>query len=194
MIQRALEQIKKEDIESLVNAKVSEKRTLDYKQHWPDNSSDSKREFLYDVSSFANALGGDLVFGIEDERDAEGKAMGLPASACGVAVSNASSEIARFENLIRDGIAPRIQGVDWQVVEGFRVGPVIVMRVPKSLFVPHMVVFGGMARFYGRNSTGKYPMEIGEIRSAFVESTAIGEDYRRSETSDSRKSWEVTRC
>ena len=175
MIQRALAQIAKEDIESLVNAKVSEKRTLDYKQHWPDNSSEGKREFLYDVSSFANALGGDLVFGIEDERDADGKATGLPASACGVAVSNVSSEIARFENLIRDGIAPRIQGIGWQVVEGFRVGPVIVMRVPRSLFVPHMVVFGGMARFYGRNSTGKYPMEIGEIRSAFVESTAIGE-------------------
>ena len=175
MIQRALEQITKEDIESLVNAKVSEKRTLDYKQHWPDNSSEGKREFLYDVSSFANALGGDLVFGIEDERDADGKATGLPASACGVAISNVSSEIARCENLIRDGISPRVQGIGWKVVEGFHVGPVIVMRVPKSLFGPHMVVFGGMARFYARNSTGKYPMEIGEIRSAFVESTAIGE-------------------
>ena len=73
-------QIAKEDIESLVNAKVGEKRTLDYKQHWPDNSSEGKREFLYDVSSFANALGGDLVFGIEDEREAGGKATGLPAS------------------------------------------------------------------------------------------------------------------
>lgn len=175
MIQKALEQIKKEDIESLVNAKVSEKRTLDYKQHWPDNSSEGRREFLYDASSFANALGGDLVFGIEDERDAEGKATGLPASACGVAISNVSTEIARCENLIKDGISPRIQGIGWQVVEGFHVGPVIVMRVPKSLFLPHMVIFGGMARFYGRNSTGKYPMDIGEIRSAFVESTAIGE-------------------
>lgn len=133
MIQRALEQIPKEDIESLVNAKVSEKRTLDYKQHWLDNSSESKREFLYDVSSFANALGGDLVFGIEDERDAAGKATGLPASACGVAISNASSEIAQCENLIRDGISPRIQGIGWKVVKGFQVGSVIVMRVPKSL-------------------------------------------------------------
>jgi len=41
-----------------------------------------------------------------------------------------------------------------------------------------MVIFGGMARFYSRNSTGKYPMDYSEIRSAFVESTDIGERLR----------------
>jgi predicted HTH transcriptional regulator len=175
MIQKPLEQISKEDIESLVSAKVSERRTLDYKQQLPGGSSEDKREFLYDVSSLANALGGDLVFGIEDERDAGGKATGLPSAANGVPCSNVSDEIARLENLTRDGIEPRIQAIQCKIVEGFPSGPVIVMRVPKSLLGPHMVVFGGMARFYSRNSTGKYPMDIGEIRSAFVESTAVGE-------------------
>lgn len=178
MIQMPLEQIRKEDIESLVTAKVSERRTLEYKQQLRGGSSKDKREFLYDVSSLANAQGGDLVYGIEDERDATGKATGLPATANGVALTNASTEIARLENLIRDGIDPRIQGIRWQTVEGFPAGPVIVIRVPKSLVAPHMVIFGGMARFYSRNSTGKYPMDVREIRSAFVESTTIGERVR----------------
>jgi hypothetical protein len=178
MIQKAIEQINKQDIESLVNAKVSESRALDYKQQLPENDADSKREFLYDVSSFANASGGDLVFGVADERDASGKSTGLPASAEGLNLPNISEAIARLENLIRDGITPRIQTVQWQPAQGFPVGPVLVMRIPKSLIGPHMVIYGGMARFYSRNSTGKYPMDYREIKAAFGESADIGDRLR----------------
>jgi hypothetical protein len=59
MIQKPFNQISKADIESLVSAKVSESRKLDYKQQLPDNDTEKKREFLYDVSSFVNAAGGD---------------------------------------------------------------------------------------------------------------------------------------
>jgi len=175
VIQRSLNHITKEDIESLVSAKVSESRTLDYKQQLPDNDPEKKREFLYDVSSFANAAGGDMVFGIVDERDASGKSTGLPASVEGLNLPNVSDSIARLENLVRDGITPRILGIEWKAIEGFPSGSALAMRIPKSTIGPHMVIFGGMARFYSRNSTGKYPMDIREIRSAFVESTEIGE-------------------
>jgi hypothetical protein len=175
VILKPLNQVSKEDIESLVSAKVSESRTLDYKQQLPDSDTEKKREFLYDVSSFANAAGGDMVFGITDERDGSGKSTGLPASVEGMSIPNASDTIARLENLVRDGIAPRISGIQWKTVEGFPSGSVLAMRIPRSTIGPHMVVFGGMARFYSRNSTGKYPMDIREIRSAFVESTEIGE-------------------
>jgi hypothetical protein len=178
VIQKIITGIGKEDIESLISGKVSEGRTLDYKQKLPERDSESKREFLYDVSSFANASGGDMVFGIADERDSDGKATGLPASIEALNLPNASDEIARWENLLRDSITPRIQGIQWRKIEGFQSGSVLVMRIPKSLIGPHMVVYAGMARFYSRNSTGKYPMEYGEIRSAFVESTNIGEKLR----------------
>ena len=112
--------ITKVDIESLVSAKVSESRTLDYKQQLPDSDPDKKREFLYDVSSFANAAGGDMVFGIADEMDADGKSTGLPASVEGVNLPNVSDAIARLENLIRDWIMPRISGIEWKAVDGFR--------------------------------------------------------------------------
>jgi len=126
MIQKALNQVTKEDIESLVSAKVSESRTLDYKQQLPESDTDKKREFLYDVSSFANAAGGDMVFGVIDERDASGKATGLPANVEGLHIPNISDGITRLENLIRDGIDPRIQGIEWKTVEGFPCGPVLV--------------------------------------------------------------------
>ncbi len=175
MIPNRIETISRADIENLVTAQVSEHRTLDYKEQLPGGRDDDKRKFLYDVASFANASGGDLVFGVTDKRDADGKSTGLPASADGVPVPNVTEAVTRLENLIRDGIRPRIQGIQCQNVDGFPKGPVLVMRVPRSLIGPHMVVFGGMQRFYSRNSTGKYPLDVGEIRSAFMESSAVGE-------------------
>jgi hypothetical protein len=53
-----------------------------------------------------------------------------------------------------------------------------VMRIPKSLAAPHMVTFAGGSRFYSRTSTGKYPLDVGEIRTAFAASTSIGERLR----------------
>ncbi|HET9281374.1 MAG TPA: ATP-binding protein [Candidatus Angelobacter sp.] len=180
MIEKPIDKIAKEDIESLVNTRKSERKTLDYKlQLPPSQPPEAKREFLYDVSSFANADGGDIVFGIADERDSAGKPTGMPASAEGLALENLSSEILRMENSVRDGIDPRIAGIEWQPIAGFSAGPVLVMRIPRSWIGPHMVTSGGVSRFYSRNSAGKYPLNVGEIRSAFLASSAIGESLRR---------------
>jgi Putative DNA-binding domain len=178
MIQKPIEQIDKATINTLVRDKVSEHRSLDYKVIFPGNSDDEKREFLSDVSSFANSSGGDLVYGVADERDDNNKATGVPSVAEGIALTNIGDQIARLEASSRDGIAPRIQGIRFQSIEGFSKGPVIVMRVPKSWAGPHMVTFKQHSRFYSRNSTGKYPLDVAEIRTAFVESTSVGERLR----------------
>lgn len=45
---------------------VSEGRTIDYKRELPGNSDGDKKEFLADVSSFANTSGGDLILGVDE--------------------------------------------------------------------------------------------------------------------------------
>lgn len=179
MIEKPIDKIDKADIESLVSARVSERKTLEYKLQLPSNQTEDKREFLYDVSSFANTAGGDILFGIGDERDNTGKPTGVPLPPQGLAQENLSSEILRMENLVRDGIDPRIAGIEWLPIAGFPSGPVLIMRIPKSLIAPHMVTFAGASRFYARNSAGKYPLNVGEIRSAFLASSALGENLRR---------------
>ena len=58
MIPQRLDDLQKSHIDSLVELKTAERRTLDYKEFLPGPSDEDKREFLYDVSSFANAAGG----------------------------------------------------------------------------------------------------------------------------------------
>jgi hypothetical protein len=180
MINKSFPDITKDVIDGLVAAKVGERRTLDYKETLNVGSDDEKREFLYDVSSFANAAGGDLVFGIKDQKDSTGKPTGFPEMAVGLPnLGNASAEIARLESLIISAIAPRIPGIQFQVIGGFEKGSVLHIRIPKSWVAPHMVTFKNATRFYSRNSTGKYNLDVQELRSAFVLSEGFRERLKR---------------
>jgi hypothetical protein len=179
LIQKPLGHVEKVDIDSLVTNEVREGRTLEYKEALPTNSDDDKREFLADVSSFANASGGDLLYGVTEKRDTGGKTTGIAESASGLAGVNADQEVRRLDSMIRDGIQPRIAGVHIRAVEGFSSGPVLLVRIQKSYAAPHMVTFKNLSRFFSRNSGGKYQLDVGEIRSAFALSETLPERIRR---------------
>jgi len=154
MIPKQFSAIDKADIDSLVQSKTAERRTLEYKAELPLGTDDAKREFLSDVVSFANSGGGDILYGVVDEKDANGQPTGIPHEATGLAAVNETSEQLRLENICRDGIAPRIAGLQLKAVSGFPRGPVILMRIPRSWAAPHMVTFRNLSRFYARNSAG----------------------------------------
>ena len=59
---RPLESIEAADLQALIENEVAESRTIEYKQSLPGNSRDDRKEFLADVSSFANASGGHLIY------------------------------------------------------------------------------------------------------------------------------------
>jgi hypothetical protein len=160
--------INQPDIQGLVDNAVSEARTLDYKEKLPGNTDGAKKEFLSDVASFANASGGYIFFGLEEKRDADGQPTGEPDRVVPLANLNVDKEMLRLEQLIRDGISPRIQGVQIRDIPGFQHGHVLAIHIPQSWSAPHMVIYKSPSRFYSRNSRGKYPLDISEIRTAFA--------------------------
>lgn len=175
MIEGEFDSISKTEIDALVAAGEPEGRTIEYKRELPGGNNDSKHEFLADVSSFANASGGDLIYGVRDKKGADGKSTGVPEAADGLAGINADGEQLRLTSMLRDGLDPRIPGIQIKHVDGFSLGPIIILRIPKSWSAPHMVKFNGSSRFYSRTSAGKYQMDVREIRSAFLASESIGD-------------------
>lgn len=171
MISKSIDTISKADIESLIENKVRECRTIDYKQTLPGNSDSDKKEFLADISSFANAGGGDLLYGVS-ETD------GLPQEMLGLE-GNLDAEQSRLENIVRTCLKPRVQGLRMRLIEGGSKGPILLIRVPNSWNAPHMVDFGGSTRFFVRNSAGKHQMDVSEIRASFLLSEAVPEKIRR---------------
>ena len=65
---KSLDKITESDLQELIDNGVAEGKTLDYKEKLSGNSDAEKKEFLYDVSSFANASGGNLIFGITEDK------------------------------------------------------------------------------------------------------------------------------
>src|SRR5664280_2298642 len=137
MTSREFDTITNADVEALVTNAVAEGRTIEYKQQLPGNSDEEKREFLADVSSFANAGGGDILYGVVEKRDSDNKPTGIPEKAQGLPGINTDSEILRLDESIRSGIDPRIPGYRIRGIDGFSAGPVLLIRVPKSWASPH---------------------------------------------------------
>lgn len=165
MIPRAFDDIDGADVQSLITNQVSEGRTLEYKRDLPTDSNDGRREFLADVTSFANAQGGDIIYGLAE-------ANGAAAHIHGVDVENPDQALLGLEERILAGAEPRMPGVrfKWVTVETQRL---LVIRIPSSPIAPHRVVVARSGKFFGRKSNGKYEMDTQELREAFTATEAL---------------------
>jgi predicted HTH transcriptional regulator len=168
MIPKPFEAIAEADLLALISNAVSEGRTIDYKRELPGNSDGEKKEFLADVSSFANTSGGDLIFGMDEVE-------GLPTQLTGFQSANADIEIQRLDSILAFGIDPRIRYSAKIIQGGVRS---LFIRVERSWIGPHRVIFKGHDRFYGRNSAGKYSLDVNQLRSAFTFSSTVTERIR----------------
>ena len=64
---KPLESVNETDLQALVVNEIAEGKSIEYKIMLPKNSDNDKKEFLADVSSFANASGGHLIYGIKEK-------------------------------------------------------------------------------------------------------------------------------
>jgi len=173
-----LAQIDAAQIESLRANGVGEGRQLEYKETLPGNSDDDKREFLSDVTSFANAAGGDLIFGVRERREA-GKPASEIASIVGLPAFNFDAVRLRLDEMIRNGVAPRMLPVSFHEIRREPDPPCLLLRVPRGFAGLHMVTYRNLSRFYGRTSGGKYQLDVHQIRDGFLAAETAFDRLRR---------------
>ena len=166
MLQKPIEEIVWQDIERLVDQGRLEERTLEFKRDLPGGNRESCKEFLSDISSFANSDGGDIIFGVREHN-------GAAVEITPIKADNLDSERLRLENLARDALDPRIPGLKLRTVESDDGESVLIVRIPASFIAPHRVKYRDSSRFFGRNSGGKFPMDTQELRDAFTSSEGM---------------------
>ncbi len=171
LLGKLFQNITADDLTNLITNQVSERKVIDYKVALPGNSDDHKREFLADVSSFANASGGIILYGVEE---VEGIATNLP----GVSPDDKDAEILRLENILRDGLQPRIAGIETKYLQLDNGNYAFLINIPTSWIGPHMVTFKNLSRFFSRNSAGKYQLDVQELRQAFNLSEDLNQRIR----------------
>jgi len=171
MINKQLNKVDLDDLNNLLQNAVLEGKTIEYKDQLPSNSDADRKEFLADVSSFANTSGGDLIFGVTTDQ-------GVPKSATGIGITNIDNEKLKYEEIIRNGLEPRINFSIHTVTVNPQ-GIVFIFRINKSWIGPHRVIFKGHDKFYARNSAGKYSLDTNELRISFNLSSTLIEKINR---------------
>jgi hypothetical protein len=151
------------DIQELITNSVAENKTLEYKQELRiatvPSSDNEKKEFLADVSAFANTEGGDIIYGISEKNS-------IPKDIIGIEITRTDELSRKIDNLIRDGLQPRIaHQIKILPISGNKY--ILLLHIEKSWNRPHRVILGGSTAFYARNSKGKYLLDTFELRDMF---------------------------
>lgn len=153
------------DLEALVAAKLAEGMRIDYKRDLKLDTKSQRAEAAKDVSGLANAQGGWLFFGIDEDDSKEP----LPTS---VDALPAEGLQTRLEDILDTTLEPKVDFHATSVpVDG---GVVIVMRVEPRSGNPIMVQGYGEYRYFRRSGTRTRPMSGTEVAEAFA--TAGGRD------------------
>lgn len=174
MIDKKLDTITKEDLFNLIDNKILENKTLEYKKKLPDfTSKESKEEFFADITSFANSNGGDLIFGIDEKN-------GEPDNLCGFIIDNVDQTLIRIQDLLNNSnhIKPRIYGIDFKIIDLDNSNYALIIRIPKSWNSPHRVRKKDANRFYIRAFNKKEELDIDELRIAFNFTDSINEKIK----------------
>lgn len=172
---KILADVNRADLEALVRGEAHENRFVDYKRTVPADGEN--RDLAKDIAAFANASGGDIVFGVEEKKDASGKPLGVPEKIIGVDANYDSFKL-RVEQIAANTIAPRVHGIQFSKVDGFDGGAVFILRVPRSWNAPHMIT-AVASPFYSRTEAGNQQLDIHQIRAAFLAGTEAANRIRR---------------
>lgn len=162
MFAKPFDQITLQDIEELVNQrKERENNHLEYKREL-GNSDRDKKEFLKDVSGFANATGGFLIIGVEEVD-------GVPERVCGMPKTVGNQKIDEWiNNVLISNIDERLR----YEIKIFDIGDnvLILIFIQESPKKPHMVTFDNRNIYYIRHNTSVTPATQSEVRDMFENS------------------------
>lgn len=157
---RSLHDLSFSDFQQLIDNHEPEGIHLEYKETAYSGRPADIREMLHDITALANAEGGYLVMGIQE--DSYSRAAALSP------IDDPKTKAQAINQACLDGIQERISGLEVVSYEvGFNQG-IIVVRVPPSEQRPHMMVRDQNTAFVCRYNTDKHVMTLGEIRELIL--------------------------
>lgn len=136
-----------EDLQRLIEHKIKESLTLDYKGELGRNE-----EIAKDISAFANTLGGTIIYGIREEGS-------IPVSFNWVKSRGVKE---RIESVVLSHIQPKLEGYEIASVEDLNDSSkaIFIVNIPESLKAPHMAKH----QYYKRYNFQSVPMEDHEVK------------------------------
>ena len=159
-------------INNLIENQVPEGKGFEYKSQLNIQTASERKEFLADVSSFANTDGGYFIVGIQEHE-------GIPIAAPGIQIDNVDDFKLRLENILNSSVEPKMLGIIIVIIGLEDGNHILCIQISKSWNSPHMVTHQGHGKFYARNSAGKFPMDVDHLRQAYTFGDQIVEGMKK---------------
>ncbi len=157
---------------------VREAKIVEYKKEIHFNGEEAGGEFIADVTSFANTQGGYLFIGIKSNQ-------GIPEEIKGISTISINNKPVtdpdqwkqNMDLKLRSKIEPRLLSYDIKAIPLKNKNFVIAIEIKQSWVGPHRNLYN--AKFYARNSAGKYELDVSELHRAFILRESIQEKIRQ---------------
>jgi len=162
MINKTIFEWTEQDLQELINKKISESLKLEYKQTIEIDKPKARKELCKDFSAMANSFGGKIIYGLAESEQKD-------AGSIPVALTPIKNHLLKetMQQIITDGILPRM---DFQIANfeskqkpGYEY---IVVDIPQSIRGPHFVCLKDN-RFYKRRDYEAKSMDQREIEDAY---------------------------
>lgn len=159
-------------VRRLIQERQPESDALDYKKLANTGTQKDRLELAKDISSFANELGGSVIYGVPEVEE-DGVPIPVPLERCGMDINSGMPE--RIENLLLDGIQPVLPNLFIKLVRLNEIEPkgLLVVHHPASWDKPHMVESYNERRFYRRGNYRTVRMTEREVEAAYASRRAV---------------------
>jgi hypothetical protein len=171
MFNKNIDSLTFENVEWLINNRITEDQRLEYKREVWGNSEANKKEMLKDIVSMANKYGGYIIIGVDEGDNNEA-----------VSFSNFPDAEARKDEILSSLFAntqPRLQSVKIKILIKENV-TIMAISIPNSFRKPHMITFSGINQFWIRHDRQKMPMSIDEIQESIINTSNTTKEIQSS--------------
>jgi hypothetical protein len=145
-------------VKRLIDTRIPESTSLEYKSELHLDSTEDRRELLKDLTGMGNGGGGSIIFGMQEEA---GTNVAKELSPLGT-----SSIVSQIEDIVRSAVHPPLV---WSH-NAFEMGGgwVVIADIEPSTLGPYMVESYKEQRYYKRTGTSVHPMSEQEVRDAYA--------------------------
>ena len=172
-----MKNIKKSDLQALIDNQVFENRELEYKDYsfvggkLPDKQKD---KFMKQIAAFANTNGGTIILGMQEDENR------LPTklSGAGMGLGDFDGWLSSFKQMVLSRIRPHLHGIECVPVELEDNNIAIVISIPKSYARPHSYWDGNKDEFFMRHVNGIMYMDIDDLRKEFLYTNGLQDKIR----------------
>jgi len=162
------------EIKRLIENKIQESTSLDYKRELLIAKDKEKKEFLFDIAAMYNTDGGCLVFGIDEEKDENNQNTGRPKKISGIEIENFDKLVQKIEDVVKNCTEPSVSQLLFNEITVDN-KKVFVIGIPKGLGLPTMVTFNQTNKFYKRRNSGKFAVDVYELNNMFMQNQVLKE-------------------